>query len=92
MSRAVARITVPLVLVAAMAATIATSPPAQAEQPPGTRPTSARMALTAAPTEGLLVTVNERGHISRSIAGAVSDGGAETVAVTKPAGARQERP
>ena len=87
MRRAVARVIVPSVLVAVMAATIATSPPAQAEQPPGTRPASARSALAASETEGLLVAVNERGHISRSISGAVSDGEPENVVVEKPAGA-----
>ena len=87
MRRAVARITVPTLLLAVLAGAFAASPAAHAELPPGTRPSNARMSMAAAESEGLLVAVNERGRISRSIAGAVSNGAPEDVQVAKPAGA-----
>jgi lysophospholipase L1-like esterase len=72
-------------------------PAGAAEQTPGTRPSStpsrsAPHALEAAASGGLQLKVNERGHLSRSIAGVTSDTtGGGTLTMHKPAGATVRR-
>ncbi|MCE0488297.1 hypothetical protein [Ornithinimicrobium sediminis] len=73
----------------AMGGALVTLPQAQAEDLPGTRPSSARMSVMAAETtDGLMVAANERGRISQSSAGVSSDGEVADLAVLKPEGAR----
>lgn len=88
MKRTVSRLLAPAVLLTSAVGITLSSTPANAESTPGTRPSTALRSLAAAETgEGLLVAVNERGHISRSIAGMASTGSAQSVTLTKPAGA-----
>jgi hypothetical protein len=75
------------VVVAAAPAVLASS--VSAQEPPGTRPAAAsRLAVAASGADGLRMVVNERGRISKSVAGFTSDdtGGTSRV-VTKPPGA-----
>ncbi len=76
------------VMASSLCATSLSTQNAAADQTPGTRPsTAARMAAASGVPEGLLVAVNERGKISRSLTGVVSDGDVEFASLTKPAGA-----
>jgi lysophospholipase L1-like esterase len=83
-----------LLAVGALCATVPTTGLAvAAEEKPGTRPdrqaaAAATRALEAETPGGLQLKINERGHLSRSIAGVASDDPAGgTLAVRKPAGA-----
>jgi lysophospholipase L1-like esterase len=76
------------VAVALVAASVLAAGSAGAGATPGTLPASARSIVPRdAGTGGLGLIVNERGFISRSIAGVTDDGGGGTLTINKPAGA-----